>query len=91
VEAPEGPQPAIAVPKTERGASQAQIEANRANSRLSTGPKTEAGKAASSQNNRSHGFAGGFQILPWENANDFVNLRNELRQHYQPIDIIEQS
>ena len=36
--------------------SQTRIDANRANARKSTGPKTEAGKAASSQNATKDGF-----------------------------------
>jgi hypothetical protein len=37
-------------------ASQRQIEANRRNAERSTGPKTAAGRAASSQNSRRHGL-----------------------------------
>jgi hypothetical protein len=37
-------------------ASKRQIEANRANAKRSTGPKSVAGKAASSQNGRRHGL-----------------------------------
>jgi hypothetical protein len=39
----------------------AQIEANRRNSQLSSGPKTEAGKAAAARNNLRHGLAGAFR------------------------------
>jgi hypothetical protein len=34
-----------------------QIEANRANARLSTGPRTERGKARASRNARRHGLS----------------------------------
>jgi hypothetical protein len=37
-------------------ATPAQIEANRRNARKSTGPKTAAGKAASSRNALTHGL-----------------------------------
>ena len=37
-------------------ATVAQILANRANARRSTGPRTPQGKARSSQNNRRYGF-----------------------------------
>ncbi|MBE0659358.1 MAG: hypothetical protein IH602_16820, partial [Bryobacteraceae bacterium] len=46
-------------------ATAAQIAANRANAQLSTGPKTEEGKARSSQNNFSSGLTSReFVILP---------------------------
>jgi len=41
-----------------------QIAANRENARLSTGPRTEAGKAAPSTNAVKHGLTGRFVILP---------------------------
>ena len=40
--------------------SPAQLAANRANAQLSTGPRTEQGKAISSRNNFKHGFRGEF-------------------------------
>ncbi len=69
--------------------TEAQIAANRANSQLSTGPKSEEGKAASSQNNFRHGFTGVFAILPWEKKEDFDNLLGELRAEHQPATITE--
>jgi hypothetical protein len=75
----------------EQPTSQAQIDANRANAQLSSGPKTEAGKAISSQNRRYHGLAGAFQIMSWEDADAFATLRADLRTHYGPMDLIEQS
>jgi hypothetical protein len=39
-------------------ATEAQIAANRANAKKSTGPKSPTGKAASSRNSRKHGLAG---------------------------------
>jgi hypothetical protein len=71
--------------------SQAQIDANRANARLSSGPKTEAGKAISSQNRRYHGLAGAFQVMPWEDEEAFLTLRDDLRTHYRPADLVEQA
>jgi len=70
------------VAATEQTISQAQIDANRANAQLSTGPTSAAGKAISSQNRRYHGLAGAFQIMPWEDAEAFVTLQNDLRTHY---------
>ena len=62
--------------------TEAQIAANRANSQLSTGPITDTGKAASSQNNFRHGFTGAFAILPWEKQEEFNNLLEELRAEH---------
>lgn len=62
----------------------AQIDANQANAKRSTGPKTEAGKAASSQNNFRHGLAGAFVLQPWEKEEDYDELRLQLRNEYQP-------
>ena len=51
-----------------------QINANRANAQKSTGPRTEEGKAASSRNRLSHGFAASATIMPGENPEEF-NLK----------------
>jgi hypothetical protein len=40
-----------------RGISARQLEANRANARASTGPRTPTGKARASQNSRKHGLS----------------------------------
>ena len=64
--------------------TQAQIAANQKNSQKSTGPKSETGKAASSQNNFRHGFTGGFRVLGWENAAEFNQLLQQLTDEHQP-------
>ena len=57
-------------------ATEKQIAANRANAQLSTGPRTDAGKAASSSNAVSHGLTSrGFIILPGQRE-AFDQLRN---------------
>ena len=57
-------------------ASRRQIRANRRNARKSTGPKTEAGKAASSANALKHGLtAAEAVVLPEEEPEDFERLR----------------
>jgi hypothetical protein len=66
-----------------------QIVANQQNAQLSTGPKTEEGKAASSKNNLRHGFTGAFMILPWEKQEEFDNLLSELRAEHQPATMTE--
>jgi hypothetical protein len=67
--------------------TQAQIAANQANAELSTGPKTEEGKAASSRNHTSHGltYKGvAFFLLPWENAEEYDWLVIDLKSEYRP-------
>jgi hypothetical protein len=63
----------------------AQIAANQANSQLSTGPRTEEGKAASARNNFRHGLCGAFLIQSWENAADYDSLLDGLRDEHQPV------
>jgi hypothetical protein len=73
------------LPELENGLfSEARLAANRANSRLSTGPKTKEGKAASSQNSVRHGLAASFAILPWENGDEFYKLLEDLRSEHKP-------
>ena len=67
--------------------SPARLTANRANATLSTGPKTEEGKAISSQNRRTHGltYVGSlFHVLPCENPEDFQALQIDLVSEYLP-------
>ena len=62
----------------------AQLAANQANAQLSTGPKTEEGKAASSQNNFRHGCTGKFMLLPQESNGEFQELKDALNEEHQP-------
>ena len=59
-------------------ATHAQILANRENAKKSTGPKTEAGKAKSSMNRLSHGFASSARFSKGEDPEEFYALLNEL-------------
>ncbi len=69
--------------------SQSQIEANRANAQLSTGPRSPEGKAASSQNARTHGLtAKDMVILPHE-QDDFLDLQIDLTAQIKPIGALE--
>lgn len=69
----------------------AQIAANQANSQLSTGPTTEAGKAESCLNNFKYGLTGGsFSVLPWENEEDYDTLLAALRASLHPSGPFEQ-
>ncbi len=64
--------------------SPARLEANRANAQLSTGPRTEEGKAISSRNNFRHGFTGVFCILPDEDDAAFRKLLAGLEAEHDP-------
>jgi hypothetical protein len=73
-------------------ASAAQIAANRANSRRSTGPASEAGKAASSQNACKLGLASNtFRVLSVEDQENFDNYVEGLRAEYQPATLMERT
>ena len=65
-------------------ASAAQILANQANSRLSTGPVSDESKAHVSQNRLVHGLTGDFQILPWEQPEQFQDFTDELTSEHTP-------
>jgi hypothetical protein len=66
-----------------------QIEANRENAKLSTGPKSDAGKAAAALNNTRHGLAGAFRVLPTESQSEFEALLAILRDEHQPATFTE--
>jgi low affinity Fe/Cu permease len=71
--------------------TQAQIAANQANCQLSTGPTSEAGKAASCLNNLKYGLTGNsFSVLPWENEEDYDTLLAALRASLNPPGPFEQ-
>jgi hypothetical protein len=69
--------------------TESQIEANRENAKLSTGPKSEAGKAAAALNNTRHGLAGAFRVLPTESQSEFDQLLATLRNEHQPATFTE--
>ncbi|HSU31750.1 MAG TPA: hypothetical protein VLJ11_10990 [Bryobacteraceae bacterium] len=62
----------------------AQLAANQANATLSTGPKTEEGKAVSSKNNFRHGLSGRFIVQSWEESEHYDDLLDGLREEHQP-------
>ena len=73
-------------------ATQKQIEANRQNCRLSTGPRTEAGKAASSANALSHGLtAASTVVLPEEDADAFERLRQGVIADLDPAGALQEA
>jgi hypothetical protein len=55
----------------------------------STGPRTEAGKAISSQNALKHGLASGTLIIEGEKMEDYLALLNGFTTDFAPVDQIE--
>jgi hypothetical protein len=69
--------------------SAAQIAANQANAKLSTGPTTPEGKAISSRNHSSHGLAASsdtdhFRVLATEKQSDFDAAQADFRTEWKP-------
>ena len=69
--------------------SNKQLEANRANAKNSTGPRTPGGKARSRLNSRKHGLTAKTLIIVGENADDFDQLRAELMDDHDPQSALE--
>ena len=73
------------------GSSPRKIEANRRNSKQSTGPKTSAGKVMSSWNSTRHGLLS--ERLPLMRGKDkkqFARLLSSLRQDLEPVGTVEE-
>src|SRR5437868_14831799 len=70
--------------------SEKKLEANRRNAQKSTGPKTDDGKAKSSQNALTHGvFAIKCHILPGEDEAEYAAFHGEVLRDLQPRGIIQ--
>jgi glycogen debranching enzyme len=70
--------------------TESQIRANRENAQHSTGPTTEAGKAASSQNNFRYGLTGNsFTVLDFEDQDEYDRVLCGLRFEHQPATMTE--
>ncbi len=65
--------------------SDKQVAANRANAQKSTGPVTEAGRAASRMNALKHGIHARMQFLPGEDQDLFQVLAADYRTSWNPI------
>ncbi|MBL8217144.1 MAG: hypothetical protein JNK87_40865 [Bryobacterales bacterium] len=65
-------------------ATAAQLTANQANAQHSTGPKTDAGKASSSQNATTHGLTSKYTIVLPGQEEDFAKLSESLTGAFQP-------
>ena len=71
--------------------TQQKTNANRANARRSTGPRTAAGKSKSSRNARKHGLCAENTLLPGENIDDFRAHVAELEDLFQPADALDRA
>ena len=67
-----------------------QIEANRRNAQLSTGPRTPEGRAAVRLNGVKHGLTAQTLILPGESVEDFEAHLTALEQQYRPSNPTEE-
>jgi len=65
------------------------VEANRRNAQLSTGPKTDAGKAVVAGNAIKHGLTAKELVLPGERKGDLVALRAGLYADLRPVGEME--
>jgi flagellar hook-basal body complex protein FliE len=67
----------------------AQYAASIANAFKSTGPKTEAGKTASSQNAVVHGLSSRFMVHAWEDADEYAELCAGFQAEFPPTSSVE--
>jgi len=70
-------------------ASEAQIQANRANSRKSTGPRTADGKAAVAQNALRHGLRAEQVVIKGEDPGEFESYREQMLGELHPHGALE--
>ncbi len=70
--------------------SQAQLDANRRNAQKSTGPRSAAGKARSSQNARRHGLLSREILLVGENIDDLAAMIVGFEQDFKPVGALEE-
>ena len=71
-------------------ASQKQAEANRRNAKKSTGPVTPIGKAKSARTSVRHGLFSTQVVLPHENEDEYLALKDELSETLKPVGAVEQ-
>jgi hypothetical protein len=71
-------------------ATESQIRANRENAQHSTGPTSDAGKAASCKNNFRYGLTGNsFTVLDFEDQDEYDHVLCGLRFEHQPKTMTE--
>ena len=76
--------------RKDRMTSPRQIEANRRNAKLSTGPRTAEGKAVASTNALKHGLCAEHVVLCDESQDEFTHFREELFGDLAPVGALEQ-
>lgn len=69
--------------------SERKAKANKENAQLSTGPRSAAGKASSSQNALQHGLLSRKLLLPHESADEFNALMGQLQNELNPVGTLE--
>jgi hypothetical protein len=67
-----------------------QLAANRANAQLSTGPRTDTGKARASQNSFKHGLCGKIHIVAPEDAEAFNHHCRLMCEALAPVGVLEE-
>jgi hypothetical protein len=67
-----------------------QIDANRRNSQLSTGPRTAEGKSRVGRNALKHGLTARLVVLPHENPREFNAFRRDLLRYLGPQSAFEE-
>jgi hypothetical protein len=70
--------------------SETQVKANRENAQKSSGPRTKAGKAKSSQNARKHGLYAKQVVTPGEDPELFEAFRQDLHANLKPVGPLEE-
>jgi hypothetical protein len=70
-------------------ASPAQINANTLNAQLSTGPRTESGKAATKLNAFKHGLTAGTVVLPTEDMEAYQQFSAAICASFEPVGPLE--
>ncbi len=71
-------------------ATEAQVEANRANAQKSTGPRTPEGKATVAQNAVKHGLLARAMILQGEDPQEFAEYREQMLNELYPDGMMEE-
>ena len=69
--------------------SPAKVAANQANAQLSTGPKTDEGKARSAQNTLKHGLSSGEVFVKPEEIDTFHQFRQDYVDELRPAGPLE--